>query len=787
MDDFSDDEFDDLNVTVLDELENNAIQFTQAQQATQQEDAYDEFDDDNFHDTAITDDPRGSSVLLLQQPAAPTATSSRLVPQQSQQQSAWVSNPVPVSHYRPQPVGTATRQPVQVSSGSRPSQYGVRPAQMASFGQVRPPPIPRTTSAAQSRYQASQAPHQPGAKNVDQAALEARIQELELKLQTKDGEIDIVRRNLDRHKQDHEREVQALKKQTSEQISKSERAIEAAKAAQQTATTELEFTRRDLREEVDRAKRREKDGGTPRKTAAAKVWGVSDGFEDVEMAASPSKGTRNRNASAVASMMPDPPARLLRTPTKNKRKRPNIESPVGELETDEDVIMLNEDNAGGAIEEADTSTPAPRNPLGVEYLRAILNHSSDYGRPPTFDYLAGFSLPSKPGESLAAILFHKLAMIGDPEDPMRLPVEFCDSVIELWLQCRKDGCLAPIGELVSLITFTLQLNTIELAPYIAEALVSAALDSWYEVGIPRLRNQGPAGDPTDATFVHLKDNIPSSKIISVMYLTALGCATSNAIGGSLSSPIKDFWNCVHPNFILMMIKSHKQPVDDFMTTLKLLCTSAFDESIGPISTTPNRTVDLISPLMIERLTYHLLETRQWNIDRNKCRLICFLLLRTLAAFTRSKFGMKQLAMNDYAIPRLVMFLSWCIDEMYDGSSTSRAYILPALDSPPSQEQARMDRFPGLVLDEPDEVQTLVAHTMLLLHTIITNKDNKDSINVPSKLSKFKGTHQKYLLSLGRLNFAEEGVSEETAELAHELLELAVTEEEGAELGDFFSG
>jgi hypothetical protein len=344
--------------------------------------------------------------------------------------------------------------------------------------------------------------------------------------------------------------------------------------------------------------------------------------------------------------------------------------------------------------------------------------------------------------------------------------------------------LAPIGELVSLIAFTLQLNTIAIAPFIAEALVSTALDSWYEIGIPRLRNQSSTGDPSDAKFLDLKEHIPTASILSVLYLTALGCATSDPVGGSLSSPIVDFWSCVHPDFILMMIKSHRQPVDDFIATIKLLRTSAFETSIGPISTTPNRTVDLVAPLIIERLTYHLVETHQWDVAQEKRWLICFTLLQTLAAFTRSPFGMKQLATNAYAIPRLVIFLSWSIDDMYDGNSTARVYTLSGADNP-SLDTKKIGDSSGLYYDQASEVQTLIAHTMLLLHTILTNKDNQNLVNISTKLSKFTGAHQKYLLSLGRLNFAEEGVSEEIAELAHELLELAVTEEEGTELGEFF--
>lgn len=316
------------------------------------------------------------------------------------------------------------------------------------------------------------------------------------------------------------------------------------------------------------------------------------------------------------------------------------------------------------------------------------------------------------------------------------------------------------------------------------------MDSCYEIGIPRLHNQNSMGDPTDATFMNLRENIPTSTILSVMYLTALGCATSPPIRGTLSSPIVDFWNCVSPDFVLMMLKNHNQPVDDFITVLNLLCTSSFAESIGPISTSPNRTVDMVAPVMIERLTFHLIETQQWGVGLEKRRAACFAILRTLAAFARSPFGMRQLAAHDYAIPRLVMFLSWSIDELYDGDGILPTYIFPELDAPSPPPEGQMEDGESaaaaeLPRQQPNELQTMISHTMLLLHTIVTDTENQGEINVPAKLAKFTGASQKYLLSLARLNFAEEGVSEETAELAHELLELLVTEEEGAELEQFF--
>ena len=77
-----------------------------------------------------------------------------------------------------------------------------------------------------------------------------------------------------------------------------------------------------------------------------KSWGISDGFEDVEMAGSPSKGQRSRNVGAIASAMVEPPARPARTPTKGKRKRPAVDSPVAALEThSEDAMILDNTSA----------------------------------------------------------------------------------------------------------------------------------------------------------------------------------------------------------------------------------------------------------------------------------------------------------------------------------------------------------------------------------------------------------------------------------------------------------
>ncbi|KAJ2969554.1 hypothetical protein NUW58_g9961 [Xylaria curta] len=226
-------------------------------------------------------------------------------------------------------------------------------------------------------------------------------------------------------------------------------------------------------------------------------------------------------------------------PSREEKEAPSPQ-PVPALEThSDDVVMLDDVRADDV---AVVSQISPLAPISVpfDYLRVILNHSSAHGRPLTFEYLSRFELRSRPSESLASILLQTLSTAGDPHDPTRLPIQFCLEVIRLWDACRAEGCLAPITELVSLVSFTMQLQTVAFAPYVAPTLLPVAMDSCYE---------------------------------------ALGCATSEPTSGGVSSPAVDFWSLVHMHFVLLYL-NRKQPIDDFVVVLKLLCTSHLDPPHG---------------------------------------------------------------------------------------------------------------------------------------------------------------------------------------------------------------
>jgi hypothetical protein len=152
-----------------------------------------------------------------------------------------------------------------------------------------------------------------------------QTENLKQQLNSRAGEIAIVRSKQEKTAKEFERELTTIKKLNAERIAKQQKEIEAAKDAERTAATELEFMKRDLLEETEKVRslKRSKDKGkgnellaTPKKT---KVY--RDGFDDDEIQIiSPSKiNIKKSNPS---------------TPTKpgGKRKRKGPDSPSIPLE-----------------------------------------------------------------------------------------------------------------------------------------------------------------------------------------------------------------------------------------------------------------------------------------------------------------------------------------------------------------------------------------------------------------------------------------------------------------------
>lgn len=640
----------------------------------------------------------------------------------------------------------------------------------------------------------------------------------------------------------HEAEVSKLKKQNAEALAKQESLVQAAIHAEKAAATELQFTRQDLREELQRSKKQRTEsaqsGGisTPRKNKANGRKNVADGFDEVEVLPSPSKAQGGTTKGKGRPVVLGPGEK---TPSRGKRKRPTTDSPVTALEVEDDVVVMADPAPAGSAGQIEPAGSILRpSALPYDLLRLVLDHGAIHGQPLTFDLLARYSFPSDPDQSFAGIIFQKLPSLGDPHDPMRLLIDFCDMIIDLWDQCLRDKYYEPIFDLVSLITFILQLNTISVAPYIASTLIPVAQTTIYLLAIPRFESEnGDLSTNSDEATQHLALNIDTEGTLQLMYLVALGCVDSYLLdpehpldlGPDHDPPQRLYWKLVHIDFVMLLL-SPKQPRDEFLGMLSLLCTSCDTDSIGPVTGQAERGPAFVAQALIERVSKIMHVPHQWLMPggstgpygHRQC-VIRLAALRTLMAFAQSPLGAEQLALSDVAIPRLVNVLCGAIDALYDMDVPVELFQ-PTVDEAEDEEgyveatgqeqdagedeaDAGVSNDDGLSLEDDfadlslgeaaldpsptSLLYTLISSIILMLHTLVTDPSTSAHTDMRAKLSTSHGSSQKYLLTLSRLNYAEEdlllegGIDPATFDRANDLLDLAVTPEEAEGVREVF--
>ncbi|KAK0723597.1 hypothetical protein B0T26DRAFT_740438 [Lasiosphaeria miniovina] len=829
MDEYSDDGFDDLNDNTLQELENNAIQFTQAQKPAQsqfaphaQAEAYGfALDDDDLDDTVVIDElagplprPHPGHTLPLQQP--------RVLASLAGQQSR--------PSYPPRPNYPSPSRPAPRPLLSQ--RYPARPAPQPSQFARPPVPIPRPYQIQPSQALQGTAT---GNQNDVITALQARLSVLEAEATAARGEAAILRSKFDKVQTTHDAEVARLKKQSAEQAVEQKRQVEAAKVAERTLATELHFVRQD-REELGRVKTRKRDGPTtPKKN---KVWGLADGFDGIEIMSSPTRGEAQKRKDSSFTIPP-----VERTPTKGKRKRPAVDSPTFALETHSEELGLDDmRNGAEPAAHSDTSSVLP-----YDFLKLVLDHSALHGQSLTFDLLSRFAFPSTPLETIASVIFQKLPQMGSSREPLRLLADFSEFMIDLWQQCLSEKYHAPIYYLAALVSYTLQLNTIAVAPHVISSLIPLCTTTCRLVALPRFNSvDGDISNHPDQIVRQLYSDIDVTQCLSLLYLAALGCFPSPSEGSDMDPPLEyfhqvQFWKSVELEFILMML-SPKHPEPDWFGALSLLWTSVLPHSIGPIpnslSTThyangraEAETPESIANMIIDRVSSFLAESPRWATPGSAQQVnVRSAALRTMMVFATSPFGAMHIANSEVAIPRLVTVLCWAIDRLYDMDVQLSLRRIPDIragndrpgvklgdsmecrvqDREETQEmQMDLDDAAQPVPRDPDvmEAETcrddvaeydmhrllcrFIAQAMLLLHTLVTDSRTANIVNMTAKLAASHGGAQRYLLTLARLNFAEEdlileaGIDADTVELAHELLELAVTPDEGEGVGELF--
>jgi hypothetical protein len=302
----------------------------------------------------------------------------------------------------------------------------------------------------------------------------------------------------------------------------------------------------------------------------------------------------------------------------------------------------------------------------------------------------------------------------------------------------------PVYLLIDLLMFCLELKTLAVAPFIIDTLLPVAQQTGDLIAIPRFKRE---------SYAELVNYIDVSECLTIIHLAALGCMNDR-------EHTKRFWRLMRLDFVLMILSQH-QPVADFDMMLQLLAMSTLKDSLGPLA------IDLDPDLQLKQAEYIIERVSHLLInlptvpegspkhDRSAILDLRLQILRTLTAFCQTAWGGEAVAMHPNAIGRLVKLMSDELDALYDHRSTHA------------------------------QSANIITLTTRLLHHLTTHPTHQmHTTPISQKLSRIHGGTQKYLICLARLNFAEEdlvlesGLGVDVSECAHEMLEAAVTPEEG---------
>lgn len=412
----------------------------------------------------------------------------------------------------------------------------------------------------------------------------------------------------------------------------------------------------------------------------------------------------------------------------------------------------------------------------LKFLQLVLDHGTLYNQPPTFDILSNFYFADNPNMSFSAIIFQKLPLLGDPNRPMQLLVEFADLVVAIWNRCFDEQLWEPIKYLVALVSFTFSLHASEVAPFVLPRLAPISQATICTLAEWRHRLQDP-DNAEEEEYRLLDEHINTHEVLSLLYITALTYSTAleETDAGTIESKATHFWKHISLELVFLLL-TPKQKLPDILGMLELLATSSLPSSIGPI--TDEKEPPFVARHVIERVAGKLSDFPRSATSPAQKRAVRLAALRTLIAFARHPFGAMQLATHGTALPRLVNCLSTSIDELYDQSIPLS--ILPSVGISPGREP-----------DASTVLCQIISHCVKLIHFLVTNPKTANEADISQKLSTSYGGSQRYLLALGRLTFAEEdlvmesGIDGDTVEAAHELLEMAVTPDEGEIMSEAF--
>lgn len=553
----------------------------------------------------------------------------------------------------------------------------------------------------------------------------------------KTGEVAILRANLTKQAQEFERTIASLRAQLTELTTKNKGVEQAAINERQKLETENLFLREELRDEALRvnnlrAKKRAEAPQTPRKQ---RTLPFRDGFDDDEIGvASPTKSSGGRSKRGTPS-----------GPGKRKRKVSDAPIPMAPLQLSQGNSMEAETLALDAMD----TTTGEREHIsgeGIEegfYMTQILNHRNHPDAESDLEVMAGLAFPSEPDRKISSIVLETMSGVTS-----NYPVKYAHCLIQLWDRALVEKFYKVVPVFMASIKFILLLDLYSISPQLITELAGILQASIYVNAATRFEHSAVSskvkGESRRTPRTVLHTDVDSTFALEIMYLLALACRQDDESHEHL-------WRNIHFDILLMTLNDH-QPLQDIVLSLKILSTSLRRNSFGTIQP---------SEAEQRQVEYHFIE-----------RVTCLLFQRIEPDEGEEDYLPLQICqMRLEALTFLEMITFYSFDMTTDASKTaiiSYPLVLPRLFRTLYDE---MDRLYTLCPEH--SIRTALINRLThLIYKLIRSGGGK---NLHEGLTRLSGAKQKHRLVLSRLAFSEgqfleSGITEETMEMARQLLE-----------------
>ena len=573
---------------------------------------------------------------------------------------------------------------------------------------------------------------------------------------TRAGEISIVRANHTRSSYQYDSQLAALRKAMAEKAARHKEELEAARAEGRRLATENAFLKHDLAEDshqsnnnwMAKGKAREPPV-TPKKT---KGLPFRDGFDDDEiLMVSPTKSAERRVKRAVGK--------------RKRQESQDVSSPFHSLQLSEETAPV-EGSPGRVsdhiMEVAGKNVVAPFQPVedpNVRFMKRILTHRTRPYEQRDMEVMASLAFPSEPQRMLSSIVLEKMASINSDS----FLVDHGQVIASMWSRALKEKFFKPVRLFESNVKLILAMDGISCASELIEHLVPVLQESAEVNGVRRFHyspvSRQSLGQIRQVPRSELEQEVESTGALRLLHDIACACLHAERA-------MEDFWRRIRYDFILMTLNC-SQPIEDIVLSLNILMTSIRRDSFGPILDTEqdqraneSYIVDRAANLLSEGLLVD--EGREPYTAFE----ICNMRLEVLAFLTAVAFGHVACAttQGSSVIADHPTVLARLVRAMHDE--------LDALYSYPPERAMHSSLVNGL---------------MRLIYGVM---HSCKGVDLQSKLRRVAGGKQKFLVVLTRLAstdglILEADITDETAEMAHEILDGAVNPQEAEALRDAF--